>query len=639
MKEYVQSRLSTPLRSGIYRVKFYTSRSKYNWAVIKKLCAYFSSNPLIADTVLPAFINNSMVFSQQFLTDTADYYGYGGWQEISGTLIVPKDSTYNYITIGNFQTDQEFWNDKDTINPIEDSDTWGIYYFVDNITIEKIAENTDGCYCASGLYTLNTTPIFDSLGNKCCYKYSFYYPSKTCDDCIVCQVSKFQIIRNEDTLCTMYPDSGIFFPPDFTSEGIFCIDKFSSNLETDSIFVLFYTKDTTGNVPLLGCEYDDFDINCMCDCSDLTDFPYLNDKLEFRLVKVDSSSAGKCCWDLIVSNIDTTDSRACQYDLSSLYLLMKSDSLPINMYNFSSNIGNNGIIDPNTKYWQAPAEFFVKPGNSFTIGQICSEGVQPQEVTIDLIFSNTTDTSDICKKVMTKTLQCEAPPQFCCDLISLGHHPAVPPGDGVVASVGYSPYPPDYGYLQCTYPFTLEFKNSMEFCDYPDTLLVTLYNHSDPTNILDTKVFTLKDLYNNPILIQRIAVDTGSAIFCVDIHNMRTNEHCIKCDSIYCKNIYMQKINIDDRTSLPKDNIDFINVIPNAAEDNFTIVFKSNQKDYICIATLYNNLSQSITKKSIPVEKGTNTIIFSTTWLSTGVYYITLNLNDKIMSKMIIINK
>lgn len=93
-REYIGSLLTDSLQIGIkYFVSFYTNLSNTRRCKSNKIGVRFSTIPY-SSTQLPPLNNWSHLFSQNLITDTAN------WSFITGSFIA--DSNYKYIIVGNF---------------------------------------------------------------------------------------------------------------------------------------------------------------------------------------------------------------------------------------------------------------------------------------------------------------------------------------------------------------------------------------------------------------------------------------------------------------------------------------------------------------------------------------------------------
>jgi OmpA-OmpF porin, OOP family len=137
-REYLQVKLNSILQQdSCYLVEFYCNPINAARYGVNKMGAYLSSTavnavgPGLVMTYTPQIILN------QFLTDTLNWFGVGGYYKANGGE--------QYITIGNFSTD----TDTDTLH-IGGSNYDGAYYFIDDVTVKKIA----GCDTTAGIQEL-----------------------------------------------------------------------------------------------------------------------------------------------------------------------------------------------------------------------------------------------------------------------------------------------------------------------------------------------------------------------------------------------------------------------------------------------------------------------------------------------------
>jgi hypothetical protein len=657
-KEYAQAKLLHPIDSGSYYVRFYVSRSK-NSHTISQICLFFSS-----DYIMPldkywdgnlaynatrnpgsyVRVNNENQHNECAVCSNTPLRATQTWQAVEGYFHVPKDSIYNFVSIGNFQTDYELWHDinqNDNLQGVFPYEMVPTYYYIDSLLVAPLPD-TSWCSCSVERYDLHLEYKPDTSSGRCCYNYHLYVPST------ICPISKFEIIRNNQVLHTELPPDGTYFTiHDDSYTGSFCLDTFSTS--QNNFIIRYYTKNIRGEDTLLTACNDTIEINCKCNCSDLPNPPYKRGgDPRFTLEQVfDSTTNGRCCWDLIMNNPKPAwNSASCKYDLSNKYILISSNNFPLDFYTITGREGfTTGFANPLLMYWQADSNFIIKPGEIDTIGRICSNGVMFDSVSVNIIFADSPNLIDTCKKVMQKMdLSCNTPFQDCCDKISVI----------IDTSYNHDPNPdPNLMTAPCIYPVALSFINTPDSCSYNDTLEVRLHKQNDTTNLYTVR-FTQKDVFKNYVYIHWVYVASSdwhdSVVVCADIENIKTNEVCTKCYTFRCyvdmgpyttEKIPVSEEGIDSIDIVPDYDLslqNFITVIPNPAENKLEIQFESNNNKSGTIS-LYNTLSQVVFRQEIMATKGVNKIKIPTTGLLNGTYYLTLRLDNGISTKKIIIIK
>jgi len=132
-REYVQSELSSPMIAGNeYIVEFYVSLADFIEFSVDNVGAYLSVNPVYASNNGPLAYEPQVQFST-FIDDTEN------WVRIADTIVA--GDSFNYITIGNFNDDQ---NTSTQVN--EGGGTcigcYGAYYFIDDVSITELTANS-----------------------------------------------------------------------------------------------------------------------------------------------------------------------------------------------------------------------------------------------------------------------------------------------------------------------------------------------------------------------------------------------------------------------------------------------------------------------------------------------------------------
>ena len=129
-REYMGCLLNTPLISGTkYFISFYANFSYQPNIAIASNNIGIKLSTIPFDVVNPAPIDNqSHLNYSTILTDSLN------WTQISGSFIA--DSTYNFLIVGNFYSDQN--TDTLILSPFPDN----AYYYIDDICL-----STDSNYC------------------------------------------------------------------------------------------------------------------------------------------------------------------------------------------------------------------------------------------------------------------------------------------------------------------------------------------------------------------------------------------------------------------------------------------------------------------------------------------------------------
>ncbi len=134
-REYLQVQLNTPMVSGkAYIISFYASLGDYMEKSIDKLGAHLSVSPISSGG--NGILNYTpQILESNFVDDIFE------WALISDTIVAQED--YNYLTIGNFFTDDSTGI---MLNPMYSGEpgTYGAYYFIDDVSVEEtIITNTN----------------------------------------------------------------------------------------------------------------------------------------------------------------------------------------------------------------------------------------------------------------------------------------------------------------------------------------------------------------------------------------------------------------------------------------------------------------------------------------------------------------
>ncbi len=632
-KEYIQSRLLIPLVGpALYKVKFYVSKSQRRHFPLKQICAFFSDtiivNPFTAkdtawtvnlaynDTKPIHYITEAQICSKDSLYQSADVNGLGGWQEISGILEVPEGITYNYVTIGNFEDDYDLSASVNEYKSTWTRNNYERYYFIDNLTIIPYdSTEPEPCICKPYSYDFQIErQSVPEDSTKCCYDFRINIPNRY-SHIGHCGISRIKILHDQslilDTTASYHP---YVFNGTIVNSS-FCLDNFDS--ENNKFTIQLFSD----NDSLLSECIREFKLNCLCDCSDLESMTNNPSGINFYLQKVDSSSTGDCCWDIMINN--SSDSSACKLDLSNKYLIVDSD-VPSFSYDFYPDEFALTQQTPFNKFFQAPSDFILNFGESKRIGTICSKGIPAMfnEIELNFVFSSTTSSHDSvkCATVLTQKLSCDSV-ESCCDIYTI-----------VVDSL-YR-FPIDSSNHYCGVYLKLDYKNTPDYCNFDDSLSVVVSNHTDGIAWLGSTL-KLSEIAHFPAPISPLIFFDGITELCVHITNLRTNEVCEKCILMFCDNIIpgepLQKGSID--THLKNDEI---KIVPNPTDDWIDIYFNSEVASESKLA-IYSLMGEEMLTKTIKVREGKNSTRLSTIDLPPSQYYLKINIEGKIMTQSVMV--
>lgn len=131
-REYIQGKLTNTLTvNQKYYVTVYVSLTNNSKYATDDIGIYLSNSAISRTDFFPLnFIPQVENLQGHFLSDTVN------WMKISGSFIA--DSTYRYVTIGNFKNDAN----TDTINIYSNNGSADIYYYIDALCI-----STDSLEC------------------------------------------------------------------------------------------------------------------------------------------------------------------------------------------------------------------------------------------------------------------------------------------------------------------------------------------------------------------------------------------------------------------------------------------------------------------------------------------------------------
>ncbi|HRP01695.1 MAG TPA: T9SS type A sorting domain-containing protein [Candidatus Kapabacteria bacterium] len=522
---------------------------------------------------------------------------------------MPAGKTYNYITIGNFQNDIDLYFDLEDIQYYGRS-TGQAYYFIDSVSVYPI--DATECECVSMLVPIEINKYVPSNDStQCCYEYKIIIPDSSAKwTYSLCNVHKIQIRKGEEILVEeIAAESEDFAGMNFY--GSFCVEKF--NTSNNEFTIVFFTRNSNGDyIPLERCTKV-MKLNCVCDCSNFSDYPHPKNKATLELIKVDSSASGRCCWDIVLKNPFTNDSTSCEYDLSGQFLFVNSNLL-LNDYDFS-------------------APFIIKPGEEIILGSVCSNGIPPEQYqnqTINFILSTDSLSSSGCDTVAKKVLACDTT-LLCCDnwkirLDTLKH------------------FIDDHLHPQWRYCGTylyLYYFNTVDYCNLNDTFNVSLTS----SNNIVSQEFDLvpATLSSGEIInISPYMIFEDSLRACVKIINKRTLDTCERCTTVYClPNIILPDNMEQGGGELLKNSIgdlpeelNIIKIAPHPIEDNFEIQLLSNKKELSQIK-IFDLMGIEVYSIDYYLIEGFNKISVNNLDLSNGTYLLTITTDNKIKSSKI----
>ena len=152
-REYLQIQLESDMVAGnAYVISFHVSLGDFMESSINSLGVHLSTTPVLSSDdgvldVVPRIIESS------FVDDTEE------WVLISDTIVA--DTTYRYITIGNFNDDASTMTQA---NPLASGEpgTYGAYYFVDDVSVEEtVLTSTDNLENVE--FNIFPNPVDDKL--------------------------------------------------------------------------------------------------------------------------------------------------------------------------------------------------------------------------------------------------------------------------------------------------------------------------------------------------------------------------------------------------------------------------------------------------------------------------------------------
>lgn len=148
-REYIQQQFQSPLTPGTYSFTMYVTLGEIS-DVASKLQVFFSNTaPSYSGNTSPV-CHDRLSVSGTGLYTFGPFTSFNGWTAVTATVTVPVGTTYNYITIGNFETNSNSGLVNVTPSlPNGESDPMNIcYYAIDDISISK----TGGPCCAADVF-------------------------------------------------------------------------------------------------------------------------------------------------------------------------------------------------------------------------------------------------------------------------------------------------------------------------------------------------------------------------------------------------------------------------------------------------------------------------------------------------------
>ena len=147
-REFMQTNFSIPLSIGL---RYYCSM-KISLADISEYATnnigFLFTTYILDLTYSPSFLNFAHVYDSSICTDKTN------WKTVFGSFIA--DSSYNYITIGNFFDDLH----TDTLSVPGDSNITA-YYYIDDVCV-----STDSSYCYNYSFSCEGVGITDLFKNN-----------------------------------------------------------------------------------------------------------------------------------------------------------------------------------------------------------------------------------------------------------------------------------------------------------------------------------------------------------------------------------------------------------------------------------------------------------------------------------------
>jgi gliding motility-associated-like protein len=160
-REYVQTKLNTPLTSGkSYSIEYYVSLANHQ-AAVNSISALFTTTKLSTNDNCFIVANPQIKYTAGFITDTL------GWTKISGSFIALGGE--EYLTLGFFE---DTLNHTGVLPLIPDTVSLGyffVYYYIDGIKLNEIL-NTNNAIKCNDLIPNIFTPNGDSVNDLLCFK-------------------------------------------------------------------------------------------------------------------------------------------------------------------------------------------------------------------------------------------------------------------------------------------------------------------------------------------------------------------------------------------------------------------------------------------------------------------------------------
>ncbi len=436
--EYIQQRFENTIEAGQgkqYLVSFRVGLALGNYGLslsdaqtgeyLKNICAYFTSAPFLQDDKVPKVLpcnecegNDDNKFYADLVCNFALYSssntvyldGTGGssgtfWNLVTGKYKPSEDM--NYITIGNFEDD---WESSDcngkpkmlapNSNPYEHNMYYGIYYFIDSVSV--IASESSTCYCedeytGESFYHIDIEEIQSPDDpDKCCV--DVYVTMDNNPD--ACLFNKIKVFDGDNTTPiisfdnTRYVKQGVK-----TFLSTYCYDPEETGSKT-------WTFEFYDGEELKCWKEHLFDMECACDCDEINteslfDITVIPHEVEFD----------KCCYDILVEN-----NSSCTF----------FDNYPVSFWSsnyndFSSltftNINWTGEYST-LNYTYTWGDGTIAPNSSQVIGSICipkSSNTISYELYVGGYFSDI-ERFERCSREWTGELTCNCEDN-CCDYL------------------------------------------------------------------------------------------------------------------------------------------------------------------------------------------------------------------------------
>lgn len=157
--EYIETELIEPMEPcALYEVSFWVSLADYSSDGVRGLGAYLTEEKFYEATYKTLTITPQIKYTGSFLADTST------WVQIIDTF--QAKGCERFIVIGYFE--QDYTNDTQYVQPIVGAFCCRFaYYYLDDVSVKKIADATEICDCKTpeipNVFTPNGDGINDEL--------------------------------------------------------------------------------------------------------------------------------------------------------------------------------------------------------------------------------------------------------------------------------------------------------------------------------------------------------------------------------------------------------------------------------------------------------------------------------------------